>query len=82
MSTLELETTIRARNQVTIPKTVADTHGFREGQRVVIVVDDDHPDEFIVRRLRDTYAGILSGVYGRNTAEREAYARGESEAWS
>ena len=79
---LESETTIRARNQVTIPKDVAEARGLREGQRLLIVVDDDHPDEFIVRRLRDSYAGILTGVYGRTVAEREAYARGENEAWS
>jgi len=82
MSTIELETMIRARNQVTIPKEVADARGFREGQRVLIVVDDDQPDQFIVRRLRDSYAGLLAGVYGRNAAERDAYIRGESEAWS
>lgn len=82
MTMTEYQTTIRARSQVTIPKQVADAQGLREGQRIVIVLDDEHPDEFIVRRLRDSYAGILTGVYGRTAAERAAYARGEREGWS
>lgn len=82
MTTLELETTIRDRNQVTIPKEIADARGLRAGQRVLIVLDDEHPDEFVVRRLRDSYAGLLTGVYGRDAAERDAYVRGEREGWA
>jgi len=34
-----------------------------------------------VRRLRDSYAGIAGGVYGRNAEERAAYICTERESW-
>jgi AbrB family looped-hinge helix DNA binding protein len=82
MAKFEVETTVRKRNQVTLPKAVADARQLHEGQRLVVVVDDEHPDEILLRRVRDSYAGILTGVYGANDAEREAYLRGEREAWA
>lgn len=82
MAVFQSETVIRARNQITIPKEIAEARGLREGQHLVFLFDDERPDELIVRPLRDSYAGILTGVFGRDTAEREAYIRGEREAWS
>ncbi|MBV8368191.1 MAG: AbrB/MazE/SpoVT family DNA-binding domain-containing protein [Candidatus Eremiobacteraeota bacterium] len=82
MAVFQSETVIRARNQITIPKEIAEARGLRKGQHLVFLVDDDRPDELIVRPLRDSYAGILTGIYGRDAAEREAYIRGEREAWS
>ncbi len=82
MVVIQSETVIRARNQITIPKEIAEARGLREGQLLVFLFDDEQPDELIVRPLRDSYAGILTGIYGRDAAEREAYIRGERESWS
>lgn len=82
MTMFQSETIIRARNQITIPKEIADAHGLHEGQRLVFFFDDQRPDELVVRPMRDSYSGVLTGVYGRNAAEREAYIRGERESWS
>jgi hypothetical protein len=40
------------------------------------------PDEPAESPLSESYAGILTGVYGRDAAEREAYIRGERDAWT
>jgi hypothetical protein len=42
--------------------------------------DDLEPDESLEDTVRESYAGILTGVYGRDAAEREAYIRGERDA--
>jgi hypothetical protein len=31
--------------------------------------------------MRESYAGILSGVFGETDAEREAYVKGERDSW-
>jgi bifunctional DNA-binding transcriptional regulator/antitoxin component of YhaV-PrlF toxin-antitoxin module len=79
MELLEIEATVRTKNQVTIPQPVADRHGIEPGQRLVIV-DRGVRDEFTVRVIRASYAGALAGMFG-TTEENLAYARGERDAW-
>jgi len=79
MSMLEIEATVRTKNQVTIPQPVAQRHGIEPGQRLVIV-DSGAEDEFTVRIIRPSYAGVLAGVFG-TTEQNVAYVRGEREAW-
>ncbi len=82
MARLVVNTIIRGRSQVTLPKAVTEASGLHEGQRLVVVVDDERPDEIVLRPVRDSYAGLLTGVFGVSDAEREAYVRGEGEAWA
>lgn len=77
---LEIHATVREKNQVTIPRAVAERHRIEPGRRLVIV-DQGEGDEFVVRVLPRSYGGMLAGVYGRSAAESLAYVRGEREAW-
>jgi AbrB family looped-hinge helix DNA binding protein len=79
ITTLEIEATVRDKNQITIPRPVAERHNIEPGQRIVIV-DTGAGDEFVVRVLRPTYAGALTGIFG-TTDENVAYVRDEREAW-
>jgi AbrB family looped-hinge helix DNA binding protein len=80
MKTLEIEATVRDKNQITIPRSVAERHHIEPGQRLVII-DVGTDDEFVVRILRRTYAGALTGIFG-DSAESGAYVETEREAWS
>jgi AbrB family looped-hinge helix DNA binding protein len=76
---LELEATVRSKNQITIPQAVAERHGISPGRKLVII-DTGAEDEFTVRVIRPSYAGALAGVFG-TTEENVAYVRGEREGW-
>jgi bifunctional DNA-binding transcriptional regulator/antitoxin component of YhaV-PrlF toxin-antitoxin module len=78
-SLLEIEATVREKNQMTIPRQVAERHRIEPGQRLVIV-DGGSDDEFVVRIIRSTYSGVLTGVFG-TTDENVAYVRGERDTW-
>lgn len=80
MSLLEIEAIVREKNQLTIPRAVAERHGIEPGRRVV-VIETGVADEFMVRVLPKTYAGALAGIYGRTTDENVGYVRGEREDW-
>jgi AbrB family looped-hinge helix DNA binding protein len=79
MALLEIQATVRTKNQVTIPQPVAERHGIEPGKRLVIV-DGGTEDEFTVRVIRPSYAGALAGVFG-TTEQNVAYVRGEREVW-
>lgn len=76
---MEIEATVRTKNQVTIPQQIAERHGIEPGRRLVII-DRGIEDEFTVRVIRPSYAGALAGVFG-TTEQNVAYVRGEREAW-
>jgi AbrB family looped-hinge helix DNA binding protein len=80
MATLEIEATVRDKNQVTIPRQVAERHRIAPGSKVVIV-DRGEENEFLVRVIPQSYAGALAGVFG-TTAENLEYVRGEREDWT
>jgi len=80
VQTLEIEATVREKNQVTIPKAIADRHALVPGDRLVFV-DEGRDDEFVVRILPRSYGGMLEGVFGATHDERLAYLRGEREDW-
>jgi AbrB family looped-hinge helix DNA binding protein len=79
MKPLQAEAVVRAKNQITIPQSIADRFGIGPGQRVVLV-DDGVRDQFTIRVIRSSYAGALSGIFG-TTEENVAYVRGERESW-
>jgi AbrB family looped-hinge helix DNA binding protein len=81
MTMLQIEATVRDKNQVTIPREVAERHKLQPGQKLVIVDDTDQPGQFVVRVIPRTYAGSLAGVFG-TTDQNVAYVRREREDWS
>jgi len=76
---VEIEATVRTKNQITIPQIVAERHGIGPGQRLLIV-DAGVRDEFMVRVIRSSYAGTLAGMFG-TTEENVAHVRGERVGW-
>ena len=81
MSDLEVEVTVRPKNQLTLPEAIAKRLGIQPGDRLVITVDDEDPDRLNVRRLRRSYYGILEGVYGKTPEEVAEYIRQERASW-
>lgn len=81
MALIEAEITLRDRNQLTVPKDIAEASGLHEGQRLVVTFHADFPNQITIRPLPDSYAGILTGIYGTTEAERTAYVRGEQDDW-
>jgi bifunctional DNA-binding transcriptional regulator/antitoxin component of YhaV-PrlF toxin-antitoxin module len=71
---------LRERNQLTLPKAVADALGARPGDRFMFYVPRGEPDAFIAVRIRDSYAGALRGLFG-TPEETQAYVEGERQAW-
>lgn len=55
---------LRARNQLTLPDPVVQAAGLAEGDRFSVDVDPAEPDVVRLRRLRTSYAGALTDVYG------------------
>jgi bifunctional DNA-binding transcriptional regulator/antitoxin component of YhaV-PrlF toxin-antitoxin module len=80
VTVLEIEATVRDKNQLTIPRPVAERHRIEVGQRLVIV-DSGADDEFTVRVLPRSYAGRLAGIFGNTTDENVEYVRREREDW-
>ena len=80
MGTVEVEVSLRKKNQITLPEPIASRLGVGPGDRLVFEADDGDHDRVHIRRVRRSYAGALAGVYG--TPEEVAeYLRGERESW-
>jgi len=71
---------LREKNQITIPKPVIEATGLHPGEKVLFIVDPNDPNVVHMHRLRESYAGVLTGVYGI-PEEAHAELRGEQEAW-
>jgi len=79
--TLEIAVSLRERNQLTLPDRVATRLGARAGDRLLLAIEPAEPDVVRVRRLPGSYAGALTGVYGRTAEEQSAYLAGERSTW-
>jgi bifunctional DNA-binding transcriptional regulator/antitoxin component of YhaV-PrlF toxin-antitoxin module len=79
MEPIEIEATVRAKNQITIPQLIAERHCIEPGQRLVIV-DTGLNHEFTIRVIRSSYARTLAGIFG-TTEENVAYVRRERGDW-
>jgi bifunctional DNA-binding transcriptional regulator/antitoxin component of YhaV-PrlF toxin-antitoxin module len=77
--TRELEVGLRKKNQLTLPDEVAKQLDVRAGSRLVIQFDPED-DSVRMRPLRESYVGILLGVYG-TPAEAAAYVEQERGSW-
>ena len=62
-TTISARARVRARNQITIPERIAEAAQIAEGETLIVELDPSLPDVLRVRRVRESYAGALSGVY-------------------
>lgn len=75
------ESELRQKNQITVPREIVRFLGLAPGDRLLFEVTEGEPNEVHVRRLRESYAGALAGVYGP-PEEAARYLREEREAWA
>lgn len=85
---IEIQVTLRERNQLTLPDRIAARIAAKPGDRLLLTVEetgdpDKHGDAGVVRlkRLKDSYAGIAAGIYGKTAEERAAYVTAERGSW-
>jgi bifunctional DNA-binding transcriptional regulator/antitoxin component of YhaV-PrlF toxin-antitoxin module len=71
------EVRMRSRNQMTLPEPVVQAAGILEGDRFVVEVATNDPETVYLRRIRPSYAGALSDVFG-DAAE---YVDAERATW-
>ncbi len=79
MPTVDEKVTLQDRNQVTIPKTVVKARGLRRGQAMIVHIDEDRPNEIILRLIRESYAGALTEVFAG--IDTQKYLDEERTSW-
>lgn len=77
MPIVSAEARLRAKNQLTLPEPIAHAAGLEAGDVFVVEIEAADPDTVRLHRLRKSYAGALSGVYG----DLGAYVIEERRAW-
>lgn len=77
---MEAKITLRAKSQVTLPKSIVRKLNLHPGDDLIVRLEEDHPEVIELRKLRRSYAGAAAGVYG-TPDEVRAYVRGERNAW-
>jgi len=78
---VQVQVTLRDRNQLTLPDRIADRIEAKPGDRLLLTIEPAEPGVVRLKRLRDSYAGIATGVYGRTAEERAAYVAAERDSW-
>ena len=71
---------LRKKNQITLPKAIAEALGVGPGDRVLFVVEEDEPGEAHLYRMPKSFAGIAPHAYGGDVSSA-AYVQTEREAW-
>jgi bifunctional DNA-binding transcriptional regulator/antitoxin component of YhaV-PrlF toxin-antitoxin module len=71
---------LRAKNQITLPREVADQIGARPGDRFVIDALAEPQGEVRLRKLPRSLAGTLDGAWGSHEQVIE-YLREERASW-
>jgi AbrB family looped-hinge helix DNA binding protein len=71
---------LRKKNQITLPKTIADALGVGPGDRLLFVIEEDEPGQAHVYPMPKSFAGVAPHAYGGECSSA-AYARTEREAW-
>jgi bifunctional DNA-binding transcriptional regulator/antitoxin component of YhaV-PrlF toxin-antitoxin module len=77
---VEVRPHLRAGNRLTLPSSVVRKLGLKPGDSLIVRMDESAPDTVCLRRLPDSFAGMVAGVYG-NADEVAAYVQGERDAW-
>jgi bifunctional DNA-binding transcriptional regulator/antitoxin component of YhaV-PrlF toxin-antitoxin module len=62
--TVTAEARLRERNQITIPDAIVRAAGIEPGETFVVELEPGEPDMVRLRRVRTSYAGALTGLYG------------------
>jgi bifunctional DNA-binding transcriptional regulator/antitoxin component of YhaV-PrlF toxin-antitoxin module len=78
---VQVQVTLRERNQLTLPDRVAAQIEAKPGDRLLLTVDTAEPGVVRLKRLKDSYAGIADGVYGQTAEEHAAYIATERDSW-
>lgn len=78
---IQAQVTLRERNQLTLPDRVAAQIEAKPGDRLLLTVDASEPGVVRLKRLRDSYAGIADGIYGRTAEDQAAYIATERNSW-
>jgi bifunctional DNA-binding transcriptional regulator/antitoxin component of YhaV-PrlF toxin-antitoxin module len=76
-----MEVPLRQKNQITLPAEVARALEAGPGDRLLFTVYPDAPDTAVVRRIRESYFGVLAGAYGSGHDELLEYVRAEHASW-
>lgn len=79
---MKTSVTISSKRQITIPAEIFRLLELKEGQKLLVEVDDDR----IVMKARPesftkALMGITRGLYGQNAAEVDEYVDKERESW-
>jgi len=80
MAVHEVTVSLRKKNQLTLPESIAEELGVRPGDRLIFKLDDQSR-ELSVRPIRRSYAGLFAGLYGATPEEELAYIDGERASW-
>jgi hypothetical protein len=78
--TLEVKVCLRAKNQLTLPESLAERLGVEPGDYLIFSMDAADPGAVRIRPVRKSYAGVAAGVFG-SAAEVQEYLRGERATW-
>jgi bifunctional DNA-binding transcriptional regulator/antitoxin component of YhaV-PrlF toxin-antitoxin module len=76
MATIEIEVRLNDKNELTLPDEVMERLRLEPGQRLVLELEEENPNQMQVRPLRRSYRGLLAGVYGSDEEALE-YVRAE-----
>jgi bifunctional DNA-binding transcriptional regulator/antitoxin component of YhaV-PrlF toxin-antitoxin module len=72
---------LRPKNQITLPTEIARAMKVAPGDRLLFSIDPANPETAVIRRLRESYFGVLAGAYGSNHDDQLNYVRAEQEGW-
>lgn len=73
---------VRKKNQITLPRVVAQALGVAPGDHVLFVVEEeDEPGEAHLYRMPKRFAGVAPHAYGGETSSA-AWVRAERDAWA
>ena len=76
-TTITARARVRARNQITIPERIVEAADIKEGETLIVELEPSRPDVLRVRRVRESYAGALPGMY----TDTHAYLEEERRNW-
>lgn len=77
MHAITAEARLRRKSQLTLPDSIVQAANVGVGDRFVVEVAPDEPDTITLRRVRQSYAGALGGVFG----DAADYLAGERATW-
>lgn len=71
---------LRKKNQITLPRAIAEALGVGPGDRLMFVVEEGESGEAHLYRMPQSFAGVAPHAYGADT-DSASYVRAERRAW-